>query len=136
MDKVQSSKVSTSHLMTKHSQTIILILLLVGGLALTSLFVSKTALSSWLKPSSSEDIYGYWKEHDVAQYAAESFEVRPLGIYRDGRLVTTQYCWDGQTLSYQLGEEHYSYLYYKNNFIRQQPAHYISTFVRTPLLLD
>ncbi|MCG3865752.1 MULTISPECIES: DUF2850 domain-containing protein [unclassified Photobacterium] len=136
MDKVQSSKVSTSHLMTKRSQTIILILLLVGGLVLTSLFVSKKSLSSWLKPPSPVGIYGYWKEHDVARYAAESFEIRPLGIYRDGRLVTTQYSWDGQTLSYQLGELHYSYLYLNNTFIRHQPAHYISTFVRTSLLLN
>ncbi|WP_305843884.1 DUF2850 domain-containing protein [Photobacterium leiognathi] len=136
MDKAQLSQDNMTTQPTKRSHVIMLLCLLIGGLVLAGVFVSKHSLSNLFQPASSVGIYGRWQEHDVAKYAADSFEIGPLGIYHQNRLVTTTYEWDGQTLSYRLGGELYSYIYVKNTFIRQQPAHYISTFLRTPLSLN
>ncbi|MCQ1058502.1 DUF2850 domain-containing protein [Photobacterium sp. ZSDE20] len=76
------------------------------------------------------DINGMWLEQDVAPYAADSFEIRPEGVFVGGRQVNTQYQWDGSTLEYLKGGTLYSYSFLSGRFIRQRPAHYISSFSR------
>lgn len=125
MNRVQGSA-------TRH-QVLILLLGLFIGLVCAGVVVSKHFTATWFAPVSSVGIYGYWQEHDVAAYAADSFEVRPQGIFHDGRLVTLHYEWDGEILHYQRGGEHYIYRYINNSLVRQQPAHYISTFLRHTL---
>ncbi|UTV28245.1 DUF2850 domain-containing protein [Photobacterium atrarenae] len=76
------------------------------------------------------NINGVWVERNVAPYVAEQFELRPEGVFVNGRQVSTRYEWDGTTLSYRRGEDLYIYTYLPGEFIRQQPAHYISSFTR------
>ena len=75
-------------------------------------------------------LYGTWVEQDVAPYLADSFELRPSGVFVAGRQINTHYAWDGSKLEYRLGDEIYSYLFLSGQLVRQQPAHYISTFTR------
>lgn len=75
-------------------------------------------------------INGIWVERDVAPYVADRFELRPEGVFVDGRLVNTQYEWDGSTLTYRQGEDIYIYTYLSDQLVRQQPAHYVSSFSR------
>ncbi|MGF1726061.1 DUF2850 domain-containing protein [Photobacterium nomapromontoriensis] len=76
------------------------------------------------------DISGVWVEQDVAPYMADRFEIRPTGVFVDGRQVNSQYQWDGHKLEYRLGDQLYSYSFASNQLIRQRPAHYISSFSR------
>jgi len=75
-------------------------------------------------------IYGTWVEQEVAPYVADSFEIRPAGVFINGRQVSTHFEWDGSTLKYRLGDDIYLYTYLSESLVRQQPAHYISTFSR------
>ncbi|MGF1688886.1 DUF2850 domain-containing protein [Photobacterium japonica] len=75
-------------------------------------------------------LYGTWVEQDVAPYLADSFELRPSGVFVAGRQINTQYVWDGSKLEYRLGDELYSYLFLSGQLVRQQPAHYTSAFSR------
>ena len=75
-------------------------------------------------------IYGTWVEQEVAPYVADSFEIRPSGVFIQGRQVSTHFEWDGSTLKYRLGDDIYLYTYLSESLVRQQPAHYISTFSR------
>ncbi len=95
------------------------------GLLLAGLFDNAIAQDKHLP-----DIYGIWTEQDVAPYAADSFEIRPEGVFVNGRQVNTQYQWDGNKLEYFRGEDLYTYSYLSGRLIRQSPAHYISTFSR------
>jgi hypothetical protein len=61
---------------------------------------------------------------------ADRFELRSEGVFVDGRQVNTRYEWDGMTLTYRRGEDIYIYTYLSDQFVRQQPAHYISSFSR------
>ncbi|MGF1684502.1 DUF2850 domain-containing protein [Photobacterium makurazakiensis] len=79
------------------------------------------------------DIYGVWTEQDVAPYVADKFELSPAGVFVGGRQVTTQFKWDGNRLEYRAGDDNYSYLFHANRLVRQQPAHYISSFSRQKL---
>ncbi|MGR5065626.1 DUF2850 domain-containing protein [Photobacterium sp. DNB22_13_2] len=81
------------------------------------------------------DINGMWLEQDVAPYAADSFEIRPEGVFVGGRQVNTQYQWDGSTLEYLKGGTLYSYSFLSGRLIRQSPAHYISSFSRQKIAL-
>ncbi|MEJ2766614.1 DUF2850 domain-containing protein [Photobacterium sp. MCCC 1A19761] len=76
------------------------------------------------------NIYGVWVERNVAPYVAEQFEVRPEGVFVGGRQVSSQYEWDGTTLTYRRGEQTYIYTYLPGEFIRHAPAHYVSSFTR------
>ncbi|WP_237157073.1 DUF2850 domain-containing protein [Photobacterium rosenbergii] len=95
------------------------------GLLLAGLFDSAIAQDKHLP-----DINGVWTEQDVAPYAADSFEIRPEGVFVNGRQVNTQYQWDGSKLEYLRGDDLYIYSYLSGRLIRQSPAHYISTFSR------
>ncbi|WP_299020422.1 DUF2850 domain-containing protein [uncultured Photobacterium sp.] len=76
------------------------------------------------------NINGTWVEKEVAPYVADSFELRQEGVFVDGRLVTTRYDWDGNILKYRLGDDIYVYKLHEGRLMRQQPAHYISSFAR------
>lgn len=76
------------------------------------------------------DINGVWVEKEVAPYVADRFEIRPEGVFVGGRQVTTRYDWDGEILSYRKGDDTYVYKLHEGRFVRQQPAHYISSFAR------
>lgn len=64
------------------------------GLLLAGLFDSAIAQDKHLP-----DINGVWTEQDVAPYAADSFEIRPEGVFVNGRQVNTQYQWMAANLS-------------------------------------
>lgn len=100
------------------------------GLLLAGLFDNAVAQDRHLP-----DINGIWTEQDVAPYAADSFEIRPEGVFVNGRQINTQYQWDGNKLEYQRGGDLYSYSYLSGRLIRQSPAHYISTFSRKKMEL-
>ncbi|TDR70984.1 uncharacterized protein DUF2850 [Photobacterium lutimaris] len=100
------------------------------GLLLTGLLDDSKAHSSHIP-----DINGMWLEQDVAPYAADSFEIRPEGVFVDGRQINTQYQWDGSTLEYLKGGTLYSYSFLSGRLIRQRPAHYVSSFSRKTIVL-
>nr|WP_159063760.1 DUF2850 domain-containing protein [Thaumasiovibrio occultus] len=77
-------------------------------------------------------VYGVWLEQDVPPYDADRFEVRPDGVFHQGAVVTTQYQFDGQTLTYTLGQEKYRYVLEGEVMTREAPAHYQSEFHRLP----
>lgn len=56
-----------------------------------------------------EAIYGTWVEHNVASYAAEKIEVGQNGIVKNGKLVSSQFDFDGDVLTYQTGKTTYHY---------------------------
>ena len=100
------------------------------GLLLAGLFDSAIAQDKHLP-----DINGVWIEQDVAPYAADSFEIRPEGVFVNGRQVNTQYQWDGNKLEYLRGDALYTYSFLSGRLIRQSPAHYISSFSRQKISL-
>lgn len=59
-------------------------------------------------PSKSE-IYGIWIEQNVAPYAAQRIHVQADSIIIDGRLVTTQYDFNGRYLSFYVGDQKMQY---------------------------
>lgn len=77
-----------------------------------------------------QQVIGEWQEQGVAPDKVETFEVRQQGIYRQGRLLTSNYSWNGTQLRYQFGDQVYSYLYQDNALIRYQSAHYNAVFER------
>ncbi|CEO38261.1 DUF2850 domain-containing protein [Photobacterium kishitanii] len=93
-----------------------------------SVFKFETAIDQ--RQQLMQQAIGVWKERDVAPYKVEIFEVRRQGIYRQGRLLTSNYFWDGVQLRYNFGQQLYIYLYEDGAFIRQQPTHYFATFDR------
>ncbi|MDV5171711.1 DUF2850 domain-containing protein [Photobacterium rosenbergii] len=99
------------------------------GLLLAGLFDNTLAQDRHLP-----DINGIWTEQDVAPYAADSFEIRPEGVFVNGRQVNTQFQWDGSKLKYLRGDDLYIYSYLSGRLIRQSPAHYISTFSRQKMM--
>lgn len=108
----------------------------IGGLILLGAMVFGVELEQKMfQPEPLPDIFGVWTEQEVAPYAADSFEVRPSGIFVDGRQVNTHYQWDGHVLEYTLGEQTYTYTFLADQLIRQRPAHYTSAFSRQALML-
>lgn len=105
-----------------------------GALAL-GLLLAGLLDGSKVHSSNLPDINGMWLEQDVAPYAADSFEIRPEGVFVNGRQVNTQYQWDGNTLEYLRGGTLYSYSFLSGRLIRQRPAHYISSFSRQKIAL-
>ncbi|OBU16753.1 hypothetical protein AYY19_14970 [Photobacterium aquimaris] len=77
-----------------------------------------------------QQVMGEWQEQGVAPDKVETFEVRQQGIYRQGRLLTSNYSWNGTQLRYQFGDQLYSYRYQDNTLIRYQSAHYSAVFER------
>ena len=111
-------------------QVTLLVVMISGGLLLSALFAVGAIDQEILGIEPVVDINGVWMERDVAPYAADSFEIRPEGVFVNGRQVNTHYQWDGRTLKYRLGEDIYIYTYQAERLVRQQPAHYISSFTR------
>ncbi|MDO6707772.1 DUF2850 domain-containing protein [Photobacterium sp. 1_MG-2023] len=111
-------------------QTATMLTILGTGLALSGFLAVGAAKGELFTASPEPSIFGIWVEQDVAPYAADKFEVRQNGVYVSGRLISTTYGWDGSRLSYQMGGETYQYTFEEGQFIRQKPAHYVSTFAR------
>ncbi|WP_330961785.1 DUF2850 domain-containing protein [Photobacterium sp. 53610] len=104
--------------------------ILVTGLALSGFLAVGAVKGDLFTPAPEPSIFGIWVEQDVAPYAADQFELRQDGVYVAGRMVSTRYDWDGSRLSYRMGGETYKYTFEEGKFVRQQPAHYVSTFSR------
>ena len=111
-------------------QVILLVATISCGLVLSALLAIGAIDGEMLGGEPVADINGVWVEQDVAPYAADRFEIRPEGVFVHGRQVNTHYEWDGSTLKYRLGEDVYIYTYLSDHFVRQQPAHYTSSFIR------
>lgn len=79
-------------------------------------------------------IYGAWTETNVAPYAAQRIEIQKKAIIVDGRLVATQFEFDGKRLVYQTGGQTFVYLMLNDNHSemqRQGDKHYQPTFQLT-----
>lgn len=111
-------------------QSVCLVLFTVIGLIFAASLALGLVKADLFQPEPIAHIYGTWVEQEVAPYAADSFEIRPAGVFINGRQISTHFEWDGSTLEYRLGDEIYLYTYSSENLVRQQPAHYISTFSR------
>ncbi|GAB3533410.1 MULTISPECIES: DUF2850 domain-containing protein [Photobacterium] len=101
-----------------------------AGLIFSALLAVGAIGSEILEDEPVINIHGVWVEQGVASYMADRFELRSEGVFVDGRQVNTRYEWDGMTLTYRRGEDIYIYTYLSDQFVRQQPAHYISSFSR------
>lgn len=111
-------------------QVTLLVAMISGGLLSSALLAVGAIDEEMLGIEPAVNINGVWVEREVAPYAADRFEIRPEGVFVDGRQVNTEYEWDGSTLRYRFGEDIYIYTYLADSLIRQQPAHYTSSFTR------
>jgi len=118
----------------KTVQAALLVMIITAGLIFSVLLAIGAIDNEMFAGEPPISLTGVWVERDVAPYVADRFELRPEGVFVDGRLVNTQYEWDGDTLKYRLGEDVYIYTYLSERLIRQQPAHYISSFSREVML--
>lgn len=50
------------------------------------------------------NVYGTWVEKDVALYAAEKFTLGGNGVSINGRVVDTDYSFDGSYVEYRVGD--------------------------------
>jgi len=114
----------------KSIQVALLIAGIIVGLVFSALLAVGAIGHEMLGAEPVININDTWVEQGVAPYTADRFELRPEGVFVDGRLVNTQYEWDGSTLTYRLGDDMYIYTYLSDQLVRQQPAHYISSFSR------
>ncbi|MGR5129525.1 DUF2850 domain-containing protein [Photobacterium swingsii] len=117
----------------KRLQTTFLLGVIACGITIVGLVTTGVVPYAWLLPEPPVNIDGVWTEQAVAEYASDSFELRPDGVYVNGRVVSTHYDWDGNTLSYQFGDDMYEYVYYSGQFMRKSPLHYTSMFSRQVL---
>ncbi|PSW01721.1 DUF2850 domain-containing protein [Photobacterium lipolyticum] len=111
-------------------QSVCLVLLSSTALIFSASLALGLVKADLFEPEPVTHIYGTWVEQEVAPYVADSFEIRPAGVFIHGRQVSTHFEWDGSTLKYRLGDEIYLYTYLSEKLVRQKPAHYISTFSR------
>ena len=61
------------------------------------------------KVSAKKKVFGVWVEQDVASYSAHEISIGKGGISINGRLVATQFRFDGDVLIYQTGEGEFKY---------------------------
>jgi hypothetical protein len=76
-------------------------------------------------------IYGEWIEQGVPVYARDSFIVAEEGIYIEGRIIDTNYHFDGKSLTYTYEGKEYQYLVKDSKTTVMQrvaPLHYQSLF--------
>ena len=76
-------------------------------------------------------LYGRWVEQGVPSYAQDSFTISAGGIYTHGRLINTQFEFNGSQLTYTHGETTYVYQVEDDEgaqLLRIKPTHYKSSF--------
>ena len=74
-------------------------------------------------------IYGEWIEQNVPRYVADSFEIRPSGIYQKGARVTGHYQLDQDLLTYVVGDQAYQYeIESQSKMVMKKPHHYHAVF--------
>ncbi|PWI35203.1 hypothetical protein DI392_02750 [Vibrio albus] len=81
--------------------------------------------------TNAKHIYGEWVEQGVPDYARDSFTVAEEGIYIEGRIIDTNYHFDGKSLTYTYQGKEYQYLVKdsKTTVMRRvAPLHYQSLF--------
>ncbi|PSW12588.1 DUF2850 domain-containing protein [Photobacterium sanctipauli] len=122
-----------NHLLTALNYPSLIIAGMMTVIAGLGLWFSGKLEQPLLQPKPLPDIYGVWIEQEVAPYVADSFELRPAGVFVGGRQVNTKFKWDGSVLEYRVGDDTYSYYFHADRLVRQQPAHYISSFTRQKL---
>ena len=126
-DKTKQEK----NIQQKRFRTIALLSVIAVGI----LGAATTAMikSGYFSPPPPSDIYGTWVEQGVPKYAADMFIVSKEGIRTEGRLISTDFEFDGHELTYQQGEVRYRYVIDDLDnriLLREEPAHYRSKFVR------
>ncbi|MCK6262542.1 DUF2850 domain-containing protein [Vibrio sp. ZSDE26] len=78
-----------------------------------------------------QSVYGVWVEQNVAGYATRKIHIGPDGVSVSGRVVSTNYEFDGNILEYQTGELLYQYrmLNEQNTqMIQLSDSHYNPTY--------
>lgn len=78
----------------------LMLLALIGTIAVMSLY-----RDLWIRLlpfySNKEDVYGVWVERGVAFYAADSFELSSKGVSVNGRVISSDFKFNGHTLEYK-----------------------------------
>lgn len=109
------------------------LLILVGlvMMGITAGIIAAMYQSGMFATMPASQLYGRWVEQGVPTYAQDSFTINSAGIYSNGRLINTQYAFDGTTLRYVYGEAEYVYQVEDvegNKLLRLKPTHYRSSF--------
>ncbi|MFA0015466.1 DUF2850 domain-containing protein [Vibrio lentus] len=82
-------------------------------------------------------VYGHWLEVDVPPYLAEELIFSPEGVYRNDRLITTHFGFDGEEVQIQTGQGLFVFtLVIKDSssrLIQIHPSFPIKTFALTNL---
>ncbi|MBD1555692.1 DUF2850 domain-containing protein [Vibrio sp. S9_S30] len=86
-------------------------------------------------------IYGHWVEQHVAPYVSDSYTIKPEGIYRDGRILTSNFNFNGTELAFEIGGIEHEFIVVSESFNRMRrlrPEHYESIFLNTspPVVLN
>ncbi len=88
----------------KPLERVLAIFAIVITLVVVSMFSGLSErISQAFNPNSS--VYGVWIEQNVAPYAAEKIILNKHGVTVKGRVVATQFRFDGSELSYQFGNQ-------------------------------
>lgn len=83
-------------------ERMVIAIAVVGTVVVVSIFGNiGQHISEIMNPKSS--VYGTWVEQNVATYAAEKIVLSKHGVTVKGRVVATQFEFDGTELSYQFG---------------------------------
>ena len=81
-----------------------------------------------------KNIYGHWVEQHVAPYMSDSYTIKPEGIYRDGRMLTSKFSFNGTELEFESGGVEHEFIVISESFNRMRrlrPEHYESIFLNT-----
>ncbi len=83
-------------------------------------------------------IYGHWVEQNVAPYLSDTYTIKPDGIYRDGRVLTTDFRFNGSELIFTSGGVEHEFVITSESFHqmkRIRPEHYESIFLNTSAIV-
>ncbi|BCL70863.1 hypothetical protein TUMSATVNIG1_28280 [Vibrio nigripulchritudo] len=87
-------------------------------------------------------IYGHWVEQNVAPYMRDSYTIKQEGVYRDGRLIASDFSFNGNELKFSSGGSKHEFIIISETFKKMRrikPEHYESIFLNTnpqPVVLN
>ena len=90
---------------------------LICAIVVTVIFLSMSSKLYQLymeKAYPKSEIYGAWVEQNVASYAADMFMLNKSGVIIKGKVISTNYDWDGASLKYQIGDKERRFKVKKN----------------------
>ena len=115
----------------KKRKTRLLILISCVAVGLVASVIAAMYKSGVFATMPASQLYGRWVEQGVPSYAQDSFTISAGGIYTHGRLINTQFEFNGSQLTYTHGETTYVYKVEDDKgtqLLRIKPTHYKSSF--------